>query len=297
MNRINRFDRKVIMSKTSLFAGMFVLAGFSVLPVFGEVVIYNSTDNPLPPNVVSEGFECCSTSELGNIVNPTNVGGQFASASVEMSSWALQASYPTGWGPGAPFTPSSLGYTVPLTLSIYAVGAGGAVGAELGSVTENTLIPWDIPPDDCGGDPTAHTVNGSCYHGVATLANFDLSSLNLTVPEQFIYGISYATDSYGTPTAPALGYGSPADSLNVGLETGGPSIGTDEGTSVYYVAGTPNGNVFSLNTPATDASVAGIAGYGVEAEFADNTPEPSTFGLLGIGVFAMIFAARRRRLA
>jgi len=284
------------MSKKSQLAGIFILAAFSVVSASAEV-IYNSTDNPLPPNVVSGGFECCSTAELGNIVDPINSGTLFASASIEMSSWALESTYPTGWGPGAPFTPNSTGYTVPLTLTIYAVGADNSVGAALGSVTQNTLIPWDIPPDDCGGDPTAHTVNGNCYHGVASLANFDLSSLNLTVPEQFIYGISYATDTYGTPTVPALGYASPADSLNVGLETGGPTVGTDDGTSVYYVSGPINDNVFSLNTPETDASVAGIPGYGVEAEFSDNTPEPSTFGLLGIGVFAMIFVARRKRLA
>jgi hypothetical protein len=294
MNRFNRFaNKKVIMSKTSRLAGMVVLAGFSLISASAEVV-YDSTDNPLPPNVVSKGFECCSVAELGNIVTPLSSGNLFASASIEMSSWALESSYPNGWGPGAPFTPDSSGYTVPLTLTIYSVGAGDSVGAALGSVTQNTLIPWDIPPDDCGGDPTAHTVGGNCYHGVASLANFDLSSLNLTVPEQFIYGISYNTDTWGYSP---LGYASPADSLNVGLETGGPTVGTDDGTSVYYVAGPINGNVFSLNTPATDANVASISGFGVEAEFSDNTPEPSTFGLLGIGVFAMIFAARRKRLA
>ena len=286
---MNRRMRKV-MNRRMNFISTIIVGGLIAVSANAEVV-YNSIDNPLPPNVPSEGYQCCSTAELGNIVTPTFSGGTFTSASIVMSDWATKSTYPSGWGPVTTVDPA--GFTVPLTLNIYSVGAGGAVGTEIGTVTENALIPWRPESGGCLDTTAYKGSDGGCYHGSASVVTFDLSSLNLSVPEQFIYGVAFNTNTWGYSP---LGYDGPFESLNVGVENVGPSVGKDNGLGTYYVAGPVNGNVFSQNTNATNTNVADISGYGVEAQFSE-APEPSTFGLIGIGFLAVFLATRRSRLA
>lgn len=270
---------------------LLVTAGMAALGANAEIV-YNSIPDPLPPNSWSEGFQCCSTAELGNIVTPAFSGDAFLSASIVLSNWAYMSEWAAGWGPVT--SPDTSGFTVPITLNIYSVGDNGAVGTKLGSVTQDTLVAWRPEPNPtaCGTDYAMpyQAGDGNCYHGAESVATFDLSSLNLTVPEQFIYGISYNTETWGY--AP-LGYDGPVDSLNVGLQQGGdPSVGSDDGTSVFYVAGPVNSNVFQRSTDTQNVS--SISGYRAQVDFAE-TPEPSTFALMGLAAAALAGARLRKR--
>jgi hypothetical protein len=82
----------------------------------------------------------------------------------------------------------------------------------------------------------------------------------------------------------------------VGLEAGGtPSVGSDLGDSVYYIADTgagSNNGVFSEG-PSTNPNN-DLTGYEIEAEFSAATPEPGTFGLIALGIAGFAFARRKR---
>ena len=60
------------------------------------------------------------------------------------------------------------------------------------------------------------SADGACYNGIAFNAVFDLSSLNVTLPNDVIVGVAYDTQSYG---AAPLGVAGPYNSLNVGIPT------------------------------------------------------------------------------
>src|SRR5438132_2016954 len=84
---------------------------------FADTVVYDSLPNPLPGNVPSQGFECCSASEFGDHVRiapiPTPT---LTSAVVTMSSWACES----GGFQTCVTTPGST-FTHPITLNIYRV--------------------------------------------------------------------------------------------------------------------------------------------------------------------------------
>ena len=101
------------------------------------------------------------------------------------------------------------------------------MGPLITSITENVLVPWrpETSPG-CGAD-SAYQINdtGTCYHGKAFNITFDLTSLNLVAPSDMIWGVSYNSTHYGK--FPIGGPGGPYDSLNVGADGTGASVGTD----------------------------------------------------------------------
>jgi hypothetical protein len=112
------------------------------------------------------------------------------------------------------------------------------------------------------------------------------------VPSQFIWGLAFNTTDYGANPTHVLG---PYDSLNIGLNTGVPSVGSDlVPGSVYWntsYAGfytNPNADpgVFQQDTD--------WAPYDPAIQFSGTvTPEPSFLLLVGFG-FAGLFVVRRK---
>jgi len=78
----------------------------------------------------------------------------------------------------------------------------------------------DVPFGGKWFDP----VLGKCVHGYSFNIKFDFSSLNLTLPDEVIFGVAYNTQHYG---ASPLGVTGPYNSLNVSLAEVSPTIGTD----------------------------------------------------------------------
>ena len=132
------------------------------------------------------------------------------------------------------------GYVHPITLNLYTVGSGTppALGTNIATVTQNFLIPWRPVADPTCTTPTAWRANdGNCYNGFAFTIVFDLRSLNLTLPDQLIFGIAYNTNTWGYQP---IGQPGPYESLNVGTANVGgvgipPYIGTDvEPDAVFW---------------------------------------------------------------
>ncbi len=246
-------------------------------------VLYSTLPGVLPPNLPSLGYQATQTAEFGGLVQPVS-GGQLATATVAMSDWALESSFePVG---------TSAGFNQLLTLTIYAAGAGNSVGSVLGSVTTDAFIPWR--PEASEGCGTAYRADdGNCYNGSLSLVTFDFTSLGIDLPSEFIYGLAYNTETWG---ANPIGVDGPYDSLNFGLSTTGPSVGSQPfpGTAYWNTSTASDyadGGAGGVGTFRLDSNWAPYSGA---IEFDGTAPEPSTCALIGLGLLGLGFLRRRR---
>ena len=189
-------------------------------------IVYNSIPSPTPPNVVSEGFQCCQNAEFGDRIRLEADTPRFAAtATVLMSSWSLRADYPLA---------DAAGYSHPITLNIYVDAASAAAHTPVKTVTENFLIPWRPAADPTceGGTAWRSPSDNKCYNGFAFTITFNLKSFNYILPAEFIYGIAYNTNTWGYNP---IGQPGPYESLNLGLNNTPPvEVGADvNGDEVY----------------------------------------------------------------
>jgi hypothetical protein len=213
--------------RSMLFVALFaagaalVLSGGAV-PGYAltETVIYNSVPQPLPPNLPSLGYQATSTQEFGDNIAFAGTNRRVTKVTVTMSDWALHSDYPSM---------DAAGWTHPITLNLYTVDHSGpnpARGSLITTVTQTFGIPWrpEADPTCPGGGTAWRAGDGLCYNGLAFNITFDLSSLNVILPNEIIYGIAYNTETHGyTP----IGAPGPYNSLNVGLNDLPPTTGTD----------------------------------------------------------------------
>jgi hypothetical protein len=256
------------VKKTALILGAFLCAGIA-----NASVIYDSITQPLPPNSWSEGYQCCQNSNLGNAVTFDGTDRNLGAVTVVMSNWAYESAWANLIGTSDDYT--AAGFYLPLTLNLYTDNAG-AEGALLGSQTINAFIPWRPEPDPVNCSGTAYQADGNCYNGHETTVGFDFAGL--TVPDSLIYTLAFNTQTYGTnPT----GQNGPYNSLNFGLSTVGPTVGTDS-----YP-----GTIVRNNAVEGD-----WAPYTPEIQFSASTatPEPGTWVLMLGSLASLVFVARRR---
>jgi hypothetical protein len=268
---------------------------------FADSVIYNSIPGSLPGNLVSEAFEAQSVSQFGELIEfgGGNSSYSLGTATVLMSDWAMESTWASGLGetvsPGTTIT--SAGFTVPMTLNLYNVGAGNTVGSLIASGTVDAFIPWRPESGGCA-DPTAYLASdGGCYHGSLSEVTFNLTGI--TVPDEIIYGLAFNTEVYG---ADPTGVDGPYDSLNFALTSSGDSVGSNPAAGSAYVnstwtGGYSDGGAAGLGTFREDpnwASYAGNSSYEGGIEFTE-TPEPSSLLLLGSGLSALAALYRKTR--
>jgi hypothetical protein len=185
-----------------------------------DSVVFDAIVTPLPGNLPSLGFQATQTAEFGDLVQLAGTNRVLQSATVTMSDWAKASDYNS----------AATTWTHPITFNVYDVDTTTpvrALGALLGSVTQIVTIPWrpEADPTNCPAAPTAwfSSTDNTCYNGLAFNVTFDLGAIG-TVPDKIIYGIAYNTNTWG---ASPIGLPGPYESLNVGLNSAAPTVGTD----------------------------------------------------------------------
>lgn len=181
-------------------------------------VIYNVIPDPLAGNYPSQPFQAQQAAEWGDRVGFAISGQTLTKVTVTMSSWACQQG---NWFGGCVTTPGAT-FTHPITINIYKVGSGNAVGPLLATVTQSQTLPYRPSSDlvKCDSQSWYDSLANVCYHGKAANVSFDFTSQNVTLPGQVIIGIAYNTSNWGYhPLAPqpcnSTTEGCPYDSLNV----------------------------------------------------------------------------------
>jgi hypothetical protein len=196
------------------------------------VTVYDNIPNPLPGNLSSQPFQAQQAEEFGDRVGFATATGELLTAVQTMSSWGCQSG---AWFSSDCVSAPGATFSHPITLNIYAVGAGNSVGPLLGSVTQTFAHPYRPSADPaCTGGRWLDAASNTCFNGYAYNITFDLSGLNLPATGQVIYSIAYNTSNYGDPPignqpCSATAAGCPYDSLNVALAD--PAIYNSVGTN------------------------------------------------------------------
>lgn len=214
-----------------------ILAGFVFAFLFAlssstsAAVVYNSLPSPLPPNFASLGYQATSTAAVGDYVHLSGTERNLTTVTVGMSNWALYSDYSMD----TRYMNDSVKWTHPITVNIYSnqLDINGVPTTLLATKTQNIDIPWRPVADPTCATPTAwRAVDGNCYNGFAFNATFDLTSLNVTLPNDIIVSFAYNTQTYG---ANPIGLTGPYNSLNVGIPSGqSVTVGTDDNIDKIY---------------------------------------------------------------
>lgn len=198
-----------------------VSSAASTVAITAQTVVGFDAMTPMPYNTPSLGFEAYGLTSLGDrFVLKSGAPRTLHSIVVTMSSWACQTG---GWNTMDCATAANATFTHPITLRIYDAG-----GNLLKSVSQTFTLPYrpSADPTCTGGDAGKwKAANGTCYNGYAAAITFDLLAQNVVLPaDTFAFDLVYNTRTHGP--AP-LGVTGPYDSLNIGLFTTAPSVGSD----------------------------------------------------------------------
>jgi hypothetical protein len=223
-----------------------------------DAVVYDAIPSPLPPNVASLGFSATRTSELGDLVT-LDPGTSRAVDRVEVgfSSWACESG---AWNTDDCVTAPGATFEHPVTVTLYAVGAGGAVGAPIATVTQTITAPYRASADTVNCSGGRWWDGSTCSNGVLFTASFDFSATSPVVPDQVIVGVAFDTFTAGASPLPVRG---PYDALNVALE-GAASVGDDGDADVVYLNSSVAGN---YETPGDTGVFRADAGWSADGPY------------------------------
>ena len=261
------------LSRLVCFSALAAIAGSA-----SASAVYNSIDSTLQGSYPSLGYQATSTAEFGDRISLGGTARQLTTATVTMVNWARFEDYNVGGQYYDAGQWAGPGFTQSLTFNLYNAGTGSTHGSLIASITQPTFI--------------AYRPTGWSFNGFAQNVTFDLSSLNVTLPNDVVWGIAYNTQTHGYNP---IGTPGPFDSLNVGL---------NDGAGGGITAGSTDLDTAFWNTTfASFYSDGGTAGVGVFREDTNWTgynpmvtinavPAPSAAAALGL---VGLVGLRRRR--
>ena len=200
-------------------------------------VIFSSVEaNGPPSNMPSYGVEAYAFNELGSkLTFAENAPRDLTNVGVTLSSWACVTG---AWYLGNCVTPARSTFDLPMTLTIYEVGTGGAsVGDVLATSSETFSIPYrPSASSQCTGADAGKWYSPglkTCFNGLAKDVTFNFGGQRVTLPDQVVFGISYNTAHFGyDPT----GVSGPYDSLNIAVNDAS-SVGSFDASALWTATG------------------------------------------------------------
>ena len=265
-----------------------VVCVIAATSAWADSVIYSTVPAPLPLNSPSLGYEASSTQEFGDLIQFDGTNRNLTQVTVGMSNWAYESEWET--------LGTSTGFSLPLTLNLYNVGAGDTVGSLIATQTISGFIPWrpEPTPGSCapGSNNDYLGSDGQCYAGSDSTVTFDFSGM--VVPDNIIYGLAYNTTDHGfNPT----GVPGPYESLNFALSTDPPTVGSNPLPDTAYW-NTSNGSFYADNGAAgvdvfrQDQNWTPYSGI-IQFDAASPVPEPK-YTMLALGVIFLGLLIKRR---
>lgn len=232
---------------------MFALALYA-MPVMaaGPEIVYDALPAVDPAtSYPSQPFQAQQTSEFGDYIHLGGTSRVLDKITGTMVTWARLSEYASD----STYNTNDQNWTHPITVNVYSnhLGANGAPDQLLATVTQDTIIPWrpENNPEKCPDGFKWYTPAGTCANGLAFNAEFDLSSLKVTLPNDIIIGIAYNTQTYGEHP---IGANGPYNSLNVAVP---------ENQAVHAGSDDSNDEVFWNTSTAAWYTDSGTSGVGI----------------------------------
>lgn len=219
-----------------------------------DSVAYDAIPATLPSNAGSLGYSATRTSEFGDRVVLGSATGTLARVQVGFSSWACETG---AWNTGDCATTPGATFTHPVTVTLYAVGADGAVGAPLASSTETIVAPYRPSGDAVNCDGKKWFDGSECVNGVLFTHSFDFSGA-VTLPGEVIVGVAFDTRNGGAHPLATTG---PYDALNVAVQ-GTVTVGSDADVDGVYLNSSVAGNYESTGPTGVFRADTGWSPYG-----------------------------------
>jgi hypothetical protein len=260
-------------------------------------IIYSSNPSPLPVSVPSAGYAAGHTAEVGELIQFAGTDRTLTGATIVMDTWAAESPWET--------VGLSTGYNLAMTLNVYSVDNSGVQpepGTLLASVNQIASIPWrPEASSQCAGNATVNNVgqflgsDSACHDGMAFLLSFNLS--NVIVPDQVIWGLAFNTFTDGFNP---VGVAGPYDSLNLGFNNLGASIGSAPAPGTAYLYSTvgaayADGGSGGLGTFRQDQNWGSYVGD-IAFNGTTITPEPGPIWLASLGLMILgLYGWKQRR--
>ncbi len=251
--RVNLATLSLLLAVSGMSAAMPLFLSQNVNAQSGAAVVYNALPNVIPQrsSFPSLGYEATATSEFGDSIQLGGTNRILNKVTVTMVDWAKFSDYSAN----PAYASNNATWSMPITLNVYSNNAG-AKGQLLATTTQTFSIPWRPESDpSCGSTSNGNgwMVGGVCqdFSGIASNVTFDLSSQNVTLPNDVILGVAYNTQSYGNPRTNVAG---PYNSLNVAIPDNQPVfVGHDANTDGVFWDSTYSGRTpgFAADTSWT----------------------------------------------
>jgi len=257
--RVTNIALAFMLVLTTVTASLPFLSSSDVSAVGPSAVVYDSLPSVVPDtNYPSLGYQATSTSEFGDYINLAGSNRMLETVTTTMSNWAKYSDYSSD----ARYLGDNTSWTHPVTVKVYSADGSANPDTLLASREQTVTIPWR---PETPGYP---------FSGIAFNATFDLSDLNVLLPDDVIVSVEYNTQTHGPSP---IGVTGPYNSLNVAVPTSQPVVvGSDVSVDTVYLDSSWSGVYSSAGATGVFRQDAGWTPYGtlaleITASVADNT--------------------------